>query len=110
MGKHVPGRYLQSGLKAVCGLAGSLLVLTILFSGQLFAAGDDGGKMTEEAIDPGKAFLARNAKKPGITVTTSGLQYEVIESGEGKTPVEISLNGKRDKAMIEFYSPPTSDL
>tara|TARA_B110000967_G_C18720260_1_gene477245 strand:+ start:260 stop:637 length:378 start_codon:yes stop_codon:yes gene_type:complete len=32
------------------------------------------------------AFLEENAKNEGVTVTTSGLQYEVINSGDGKTP------------------------
>ena len=34
----------------------------------------------------GEAFLAENANKEGITVTASGLQYEVIASGSGATP------------------------
>ena len=34
----------------------------------------------------GEAFLAENAKKEGVTVTASGLQYEVIASGSGATP------------------------
>jgi FKBP-type peptidyl-prolyl cis-trans isomerase FkpA len=32
------------------------------------------------------AFLAENAKKAGIVVTESGLQYEVITMGKGKKP------------------------
>jgi len=32
------------------------------------------------------AFLEENAKKDGVTVTESGLQYEVISSGDGKMP------------------------
>ena len=32
------------------------------------------------------AFLAANAKKPGVIVTPSGLQYRVIHSGFGKRP------------------------
>lgn len=31
-------------------------------------------------------FLAENKKKKGVTVTASGLQYEVIKAGEGATP------------------------
>jgi len=38
------------------------------------------------AAAEGDAFLAENAKKPGITVTESGLQYEVLTAGSGKTP------------------------
>ena len=34
----------------------------------------------------GEKFLAVNAKKAGITVTKSGLQYEVLTQGTGKQP------------------------
>ncbi len=34
----------------------------------------------------GEAFLAANAQKDGVTVTASGLQYEVIVQGEGAKP------------------------
>ncbi|MDX8380541.1 MAG: FKBP-type peptidyl-prolyl cis-trans isomerase [Ghiorsea sp.] len=34
----------------------------------------------------GEAFLAENAKKDGIKVTASGLQYEVIKQGDGAKP------------------------
>ena len=34
----------------------------------------------------GEKFLAENAKKEGITVTKSGLQYEVLTEGTGKKP------------------------
>ena len=34
----------------------------------------------------GEKFLAENAKKEGVKVTASGLQYKVIKSGTGKTP------------------------
>ena len=34
----------------------------------------------------GEAFLAENAKKEGVTVLPSGLQYEVITEGNGKKP------------------------
>lgn len=36
--------------------------------------------------DNGTDYLAKNAKKPGVTVTDSGLQYEVIKSGRGRSP------------------------
>lgn len=38
----------------------------------------------------GEAFLAENAKKTGITVTASGLQYEVITQGAGAIPTATS--------------------
>jgi FKBP-type peptidyl-prolyl cis-trans isomerase FkpA len=34
----------------------------------------------------GEAFLAENAKREGVTVTASGLQYEVVTKGEGAMP------------------------
>jgi len=39
-----------------------------------------------EKAGEGEAFLAENAKKDGITVTSSGLQYEVITQGDGEAP------------------------
>lgn len=41
------------------------------------------------ATDPkavGEAFLAENAKKPGVVTTPSGLQYMVMKSGTGDSP------------------------
>jgi FKBP-type peptidyl-prolyl cis-trans isomerase FklB len=35
----------------------------------------------------GEAFLAENAKQEGVVVTASGLQYKVLEAGEGDSPV-----------------------
>jgi FKBP-type peptidyl-prolyl cis-trans isomerase FklB len=34
----------------------------------------------------GDAFLAANAKKPGVVTTPSGLQYKVIKDGTGSSP------------------------
>ena len=42
--------------------------------------------LAEENEKIGSAFLAENAKKSNIKVTKSGLQYEVIKQGSGKTP------------------------
>jgi FKBP-type peptidyl-prolyl cis-trans isomerase FklB len=39
-----------------------------------------------EAKSAGERFLAENAKRPGITVTPSGLQYEVLTEGTGRSP------------------------
>ena len=38
----------------------------------------------------GFEFLAKNAERPEVTVTDSGLQYEVIHSGEGEKPTAQS--------------------
>jgi FKBP-type peptidyl-prolyl cis-trans isomerase FklB len=42
---------------------------------------------SEKAATAGKAYLAANAKKPGVTTTASGLQYQILTAGTGKTPV-----------------------
>jgi FKBP-type peptidyl-prolyl cis-trans isomerase FklB len=41
---------------------------------------------SEKAATAGKAYLAANAKKPGVTTTASGLQYQIVTPGTGKTP------------------------
>lgn len=38
----------------------------------------------------GQAFLAENAKREEITVTDSGLQYEILATGEGDKPTASS--------------------
>ena len=43
-------------------------------------------KMNAENIEKGKAFLAENAKKEGIITLPSGLQYQVLQDGNGKKP------------------------
>ncbi len=43
-------------------------------------------RQQEVAKKEGKMFLAENAKRPEVKVTESGLQYEVINSGDGRTP------------------------
>jgi FKBP-type peptidyl-prolyl cis-trans isomerase len=39
-----------------------------------------------KAIQQETEFLAENARKQGITITPSGLQYEVLKSGSGPKP------------------------
>ena len=39
-----------------------------------------------ERVDPGTAYLLANAQKPNVKVTPSGLQFEILKSGEGKSP------------------------
>ncbi len=51
-----------------------------------------------ENTKSGEAFLAANAKKPGVKTTDSGLQYKVVKAGSGKQPsgsdmVEVHYRG-----------------
>ena len=45
---------------------------------------------------PPSVFLAKNAKKHGVVTTTSGLEYEVLAPGQGKTP------GPQDIVLIDY--------
>ena len=47
------------------------------------AAAAEAGKAARVA---GEQFLAENAKRPEVTVTASGLQYQVLTEGTGKQP------------------------
>ena len=49
--------------------------------------------------EPASEFLTRNAKKSGVVTTPSGLQYQVLEKGEGAKPqptdmVVVEYEGK----------------
>lgn len=46
--------------------------------------------------EKGEAFLAENAKKEGVKVLPSGLQYRVLKEGTGKQPV------KADKVVVHY--------
>ena len=49
-----------------------------------------------ENLKAAEAFLAENAKKPGVTTLDSGLQYKVLAIGEGKSPQ------KSDKVTVHY--------
>ena len=46
----------------------------------------ESAKTHEENKTKGEEFLAQNAKRKEITITKSGLQYEVLKKGTGKVP------------------------
>lgn len=46
---------------------------------------------SEKSKAEGEAFLVENANKEGVTVTESGLQYEVMSEGEGAKPVATDI-------------------
>ena len=46
--------------------------------------------LAEENLKESEAFLAENAKQEGVVVLDSGLQYKILEEGEGPSPQEDS--------------------
>ena len=45
-------------------------------------------RTANENKEKGEEFLAENAKKEGIKITDSGLQYEIIKEGDGPKPTK----------------------
>lgn len=43
-------------------------------------------EQAQTAIAEGKVYLEENAKRDGVTQTKSGLQYEILTEGTGKSP------------------------
>lgn len=48
-------------------------------------------------IEKGKKFLEENAKKPGVIVLPSGLQYKIIKEGTGERPQAS------DKVTVNYH-------
>ena len=57
---------------------------------------DHAAKVTGENKSIGQAFLAENAKKDGVKVLPSGLQYKVVTAGTGKSP------GSADSVTVHY--------
>ena len=65
----------------------------------LFTEKKAGEFKTQVLAGAGEKFLAENAKKPGVKVLPSGLQYKVIKAGQGEVPkatdeVEVIYEGR----------------
>lgn len=54
-------------------------------------------KVGDKNLAEGKKFLDENKKKPGVKVTASGLQYEVIKEGSGNSPKET------DEVTVHYH-------
>jgi len=54
-------------------------------------------KASEATVNEGKTFLAENAKRAEVITLASGLQYEVIEAGNGATPTAS------DKVKVHYH-------
>jgi len=68
----------------------------------------------------GERFLAKHAKKEGVTVTASGLQYEIIKQGDGMKPkatdkvtvhyIGTLIDGAKFNPTHKFDQPTTFSL
>ena len=63
------------------------------------AAADAAASAQPEAtpLEAGRAFLAENALRANVVTTASGLQYEVLASGDGASP------GPRDMVTTHYH-------
>lgn len=73
---HFPG--VRISFSAMLFRILSAVALTIAVSSSPLAA--------QTAAEKGEQYLAENAKKEGVKVTPSGLQYKVLTEGTGKSP------------------------
>mgnify|MGYP001024999106 FL=1 len=74
----------------------------------------------ESLTAEGKAFLAENAKKKGVISLPSGLQYKVINEGNGAIPIDgqtvkthyrgTLINGKQFDSSYDRGQPATFDV
>lgn len=74
-------------------------------------------KKQAAASAEGEAFLAENAKKEGVKITESGLQYKVITEGDGPQPAATDkvkvhytgtfINGEKFDSSVDRGEPAT---
>ena len=53
--------------------------------------------IAEKNLEDGKAFLAKNGQRQGVTTLPSGLQYEVLKAGDGAKP------GPTDQVVTHYH-------
>ena len=70
--------------------------LILSFAGLAVLATTPHSVMAETPLEKGDTYLAANAKKPGVHTTPSGLQYEVLREGTGRSPAAT------DKVQVHY--------
>jgi FKBP-type peptidyl-prolyl cis-trans isomerase FklB len=71
-------------------------ILSKLKTRLMAAQRNDDRETAERHREAGKEFLAANAKKEGVVMRPSGLQYKVLRPGTGRTP------GPGDKVTVHY--------
>jgi len=132
LGMNIVNNLKQQGLKTVNASALAQGIQDILNGGNTEISDQEANqtlqsyfgeiqkKQGESASKEGTEFLAENAKKDGITITASGLQYEVLTEGSGKQPVATDqvtvhykgtlLSGKQFDSSYDRGQPATFGL
>jgi len=74
-------------------------------------------EVAENNLKDGEAFLAKNAKEPGVVTLPSGLQYKIITPGKGSMPTAAEtvtvnyegklINGKIFDSSYQRHQPAT---
>ncbi|MGN0836076.1 MAG: FKBP-type peptidyl-prolyl cis-trans isomerase N-terminal domain-containing protein, partial [Akkermansia sp.] len=55
----------------------------------------------QKNLELGRLYMAENAKRPGVTTTDSGLQYEVLEPGTGAS-YDPAVHGEAPTAEVMY--------
>lgn len=74
-------------------------IIRVFFEGLEKKQREEAAKMAEINKAAGEEFLAKNGRREEVFTTPSGLQYEILEKGDGPTPtatdtVEVHYTGK----------------
>ena len=57
---------------------------------------EETARTAQKNLEEGQAYLKENKAREGVVTTESGLQYEVLKKGDGKSP------GKTDRIMVHY--------
>jgi len=77
------------------GIAALWIGVAVLLAGGAIAAYAISEKAVMTAMPP-EQFMAANANNPGVHTTASGLEYQIIEAGNGPKPTSA------DVALIDY--------
>ncbi|MBY6095370.1 FKBP-type peptidyl-prolyl cis-trans isomerase [Ferrimonas balearica] len=75
-----------------------LIVIVLALVGLFLQRSIANKKVASENVGIGASFLAENGAKEGVETTASGLQYQVLEKGEGNVHP-----GPTDKVKVHYH-------
>ena len=102
LGMNIGQNLKQSGFESINALAMAKAITEIYAGDSSSMSQEEAGMIINDYMSKqseiaaagakqlGMKFLAENATKEGVNTTASGLQYEVIQEGEGPSPLATS--------------------